>query len=72
VAQGSYTKVNARIALANIDDVWSIAVLGKNLTDEKTSTWGNDVPLASQGFSETYFQHIDAPRSYELQVRYSF
>ena len=43
-----------------------------HLTDEKTSIWGNDVPLAGQGFSETYFQHIDPPRSFELQARYNF
>jgi len=72
VAQDSFTKINARIALTSMEDTWSVAVLGKNLTDEKTTTWGNDVPLASVGFSETYFQHIDAPRSYELQVRYRF
>jgi iron complex outermembrane recepter protein len=70
--QGSFTKYNARLELASADEVWSIAVLGKNLTDEKTSTWGNDVPLASQGFGQTYFQHIDAPRSFELQARYNF
>ena len=45
---------------------------GKNLSDEETTTWGNDVPLAGQGFSETYFQHIDPPRSYEIQARYNF
>ncbi|MCX2980694.1 TonB-dependent receptor [Halieaceae bacterium IMCC14734] len=72
VAQGSFSKINARIALLSLEDTWSVAVLGKNLTDEATTTWGNDVPLAGQGFSETYFQHIDAPRSYELQVRYRF
>mgnify|MGYP000971676252 CR=1 FL=1 len=72
IAQDSFSKINARIALLSIHDTWSVAILGKNLTDEKTTTWGNDVPLAGQGFNETYFQHIDAPRSYELQVRYRF
>lgn len=70
--QDSFTKINARIELAGSNGSWSLAVLGKNLTDEKTSTWGNDVPLAGQGFSGTYFQHIDAPRSFELQARYNF
>lgn len=70
--QDAYTKINARIGLASADQTWSIAVLGKNLTDEKTSTWGNDVPLAGQGFSQTYFQHIDAPRSVEIQAAYKF
>lgn len=72
LAQDSYVKVNARIQLSDMDETWSIAVLGKNLTDEKTSTWGNDVPLAGQGFTEVYFQHIDAPRSIEIQAAYNF
>jgi iron complex outermembrane receptor protein len=70
--QDSFTKINARIELAGSDGIWSIAVLGKNLTDERTSTWGNDVPLAGQGFSQTYFQHIDAPRSFVVQAAYNF
>lgn len=70
--QDSFAKFNARVELSSSDAVWSVAVLGKNLTDEKTSTWGNDVPLAGQGFSQTYFQHIDAPRSFEIQARYNF
>ncbi|MGI9287262.1 MAG: TonB-dependent receptor [Pseudomonadales bacterium] len=70
--QDSYVKVNARIQLASIEQTWSIALLGKNLTDEETTTWGNDVPLAGQGFGETYFQHIDPPRSVEIQARYQF
>ena len=70
--QDSFAKFNARIELASSDGTWSLAVLGKNLTDEETSTWGNDVPLAGQGFSQTYFQHIDAPRSVEIQATYNF
>jgi len=70
--QDSFWKIDARIQLLSTNDTWSIAVLGKNLTDEKTTFWGNDVPLAGQGFSQTYFQHIDAPRSYEIQLSYRF
>lgn len=72
LAQGSFLKVNARIQLASAEDTWSLAVLAKNITDEKTTTWGNDVPLAAQGFSQTYFQHIDPPRSIEIQAAYNF
>ncbi|MFQ3325161.1 MAG: iron complex outermembrane receptor protein [Pseudomonadales bacterium] len=70
--QEAYTKVNARISLADIDGTWSIALLGKNLTDETTSAWGNDIPLGSFGFDNSYFQIIDAPRSYEIQAVYNF
>lgn len=72
LAQDSFFKVNARIQLASLEETWSIALLAKNITDEKTTTWGNDVPLAGQGFSKTYFQHIDPPRSLEIQAAYKF
>ncbi|MEH6581892.1 MAG: TonB-dependent receptor [Halioglobus sp.] len=70
--QDAYWKLNARVQLANNGDTWSVALIGKNLTDEETTTWGNDVPLAGQGFGETYHQQIDAPRSYVLQAKYRF
>lgn len=70
--QDSFTKINARIELASLNGSWSIALLGKNLTDEETTTWGNDIPLGQFGFAGSYFQIIDAPRSYEIQARYSF
>jgi outer membrane receptor protein involved in Fe transport len=70
--QESYTKINARISLADVDGTWSIALLGKNLTDKTTSAWGNDIPLGAQGFDNSFFQVIDAPRSYEIQATYNF
>jgi outer membrane receptor protein involved in Fe transport len=72
LSQEAYWKFNARVQIAGTDDTWSLALLGKNLTNEETTAYGNDVPLAAQGFSSTYYQHIDPPRSYELQVRYNF
>ena len=70
--QDAFWKFDARIQLLSTNDTWSVAILGRNLTDEKTTYWGNDVPLAGQGFSETYFQAIDQPRNYELQLSYRF
>jgi outer membrane receptor protein involved in Fe transport len=70
--QEAYEKFNARISLGTIDGKWLIAVVGKNLGDEATTTFGNDVPLGSLGFDGTYFQHIDPPRTITLQGRWSF
>jgi outer membrane receptor protein involved in Fe transport len=70
--QESYGKINARIALSSSDGKWTLALVGKNLNEEETFTWGNDVPLANLGFSETYFRHIDPPRTFELSARYNF
>jgi iron complex outermembrane receptor protein len=72
LAQKAYEKINARISLSTIDGKWLIAIVGKNLTDEATTTFGNDVPLGSLGFDGTYFQHIDPPRTITLQGRWSF
>ncbi|MFV0277992.1 MAG: TonB-dependent receptor [Parahaliea sp.] len=72
VDQDAYWKLSARIELSNMADIWSVALIGKNLTDEKTTTWGNDIPLSQMGFSGSYFQHIDPPRSVELQAKYRF
>ena len=72
--QDSYWKVNARIAWEASDGTWMVAVLGKNLTDETTFNWLNDATLSGSGFGfeQAYFGQIEAPRSYELQLRYSF
>ena len=70
--QKAHEKLNARISLGTVDGKWLIAVVGKNLGDEATTTFGNDVPLGSLGFDGTYFQHIDPPRTVTLQGRWSF
>lgn len=65
----SYTKYNARVALAAADDTWSLALIGKNLTDERTNVWNNDVPLTA---SNSYFGVPERPRSIAIQARYRF
>jgi outer membrane receptor protein involved in Fe transport len=65
----SATKVNLRVALADIGDTWSVAVLGKNLTDEETMVWRNDVALTA---SNSYFGVPERGRSIAVQARYRF
>jgi iron complex outermembrane receptor protein len=60
---------NARIALNGDNGNWSVALLGKNLTDEETSAWNNDVPITG---SNSYFGVPQRPRSVALQGRYRF
>lgn len=71
MVQESFGKLNARIALAG-NDQWQISLVGKNLTDEETFMWGNDVPLGSLGFNGSYFKMIDPPRTFELTGRINF
>ncbi|MFT5711516.1 MAG: iron complex outermembrane receptor protein [Halioglobus sp.] len=63
------TRLNMRIALASVDDTWSLALVGKNLTDEKTLVWKNDVALTN---SNSYFGIPERPRSIAVQARYRF
>lgn len=65
----SKTLVSARIALAEKSGRWSLALIGKNLTDETTYIWKNDVPLTN---SNSYFALPNRPRSIALQARYRF
>ena len=68
----SYSKYNARVSLTSADGNWSVAVLGKNLSDEDVIISPNDVPLGGFGFAGSHFMLIDAPRSYEVQAEYRF
>ena len=63
------TIINARIALSSMDRDWSVALIGKNLTDEKTYVWNNDVPITD---SNSYFGLPQRPRSIAVQARYRF
>ncbi len=74
VIQGSYWKLNARIALLSSNGTWMLALVGKNLTDETTFNWGNDATLSGLGFGfeHAYFHMIEPPRTFEVQLRYSF
>jgi len=60
---------NARIALNGENDKWSVALIGKNLSDETTYAWKNDVPLSN---SNSYFGVPQRPRSVAIQARYRF
>jgi len=68
LAQPANTKLNARLEVAHQDGRWSLALLGKNLTNERTTSFGTKVVL----LGSTYAQQISAPRSVELQLSYHF
>jgi outer membrane receptor protein involved in Fe transport len=72
--QKAHTKWNARISLEASDGRWSLAFVGKNLTDKTTFNWANDATLSGQGlgFDNAYFRQYEAPRTFEIQARYNF
>ena len=63
LVQHAVTLVNARIGIADVDDSWELALLGKNLTDETWSPNGTDIPLTDGKF----FKLTSPPRSFALQ-----
>ncbi len=69
--QDSYTKVDARISLADADGRWNVSVIGRNLTDETTTNFGND-GLGGPFMAGSYFRMVDPPRSIALQGTWRF
>jgi outer membrane receptor protein involved in Fe transport len=66
--QDSFTKVNAALIFGPADGTWDVSLIGKNLTDEDTYSYVNDMPL----FNGARQGRLDAPRSYALRGRYRF
>ncbi len=63
----AYTTVNARLALSA--DQWSVALVGKNLTDEEIVTYAGKVPLAPAG---TEYGFVKRPRTVAIEGKYRF
>jgi outer membrane receptor protein involved in Fe transport len=73
--QDAFTTVNARVALANAGDVWEVALIGRNLTDETVINFGGNTPLASTltgGQGNSYYAFVNRPRNIALQGTYRF
>jgi iron complex outermembrane recepter protein len=47
--QPSYSKVNASVSVSSADDSWTVALIGRNLTDEILRGIGQNVPLTGSG-----------------------
>lgn len=62
-----YTTVNGRLSLNA--DAWSVALVGKNLTDEKILTYAGKVPLAPIG---TEYGFVKRPRTVAIEGKYRF
>lgn len=68
--QPAYTKINARIALSGNDDMWELALIGKNLTDESIVTYANGLPISTVITARTgsgYYAFYERPASVALQ-----
>ena len=68
VLEDGFTKINAMLAIGSVSGQWECALLVKNLTDEATSHWGNDVPAAPG----SYYKYLDRTRTFTLSANYKF
>ncbi|SCW94423.1 TonB dependent receptor [Sphingobium faniae] len=68
LSQPGYSKVDFRASLATIDEKWELAVIGKNLTDKKTSAFRNQFA----GAPGTFWVYPERPRSVAVQASLRF
>ena len=73
--QDAFILLNARVALANANDTWEVALIGRNLTDETVVNFGGNTPLAgtlTDGAGNSYYGFVNRPRNIALQGVYRF
>ncbi len=66
--EDSWHKLDARVTVRAIDGTWSVSLVGRNLTDEGTASWANDMPV----FTGSYWSVLEAPRVIMLQASINF
>jgi len=67
--QRSYAKLDARVELADRDDRWALALVGKNLNNELTQSYSY---LWSLSTPATAIQFLDETRTISLEARARF
>lgn len=73
LVQAAYAKINLRIAIAQANDRWELAVTGKNLTDLRPMTFADATPLAYSVFgARSNFAYFGEGRTFTLQARVQF
>ena len=66
--QDDYVRLNLRLAVGSLDGKWELALVGKNLNDEDTIFFANDLP----GSAGSYVQSLNRERSFAAQLRFNF
>jgi outer membrane receptor protein involved in Fe transport len=71
--QDSYSLFNARLGLGAETGNWEIAVLFKNITDEKILSFGGDTPLSGSSFgAKSNYALFGTGRTVSLQAEVRF
>ena len=66
--QDGYVRWDARLSVSDPDRVWEVALIGKNLSDEKVMFFANDLP----GSAGSYMVGLERSRTIGLQARFNF
>lgn len=71
--QKAYDKINGRLSIGGVNDRWELALVGRNLTNEKVLSYSGDTPLASKLFgARSYYGFVDPPRSVAIEYELKF
>ena len=70
IIQDDVTRVNARLALET--ENWTLALIGKNLTDEDIASFASDTPLSGTLGTPSYTTYMERPRTIAIQAMYRF
>lgn len=68
-SQLAYTKYDARLAVGREDGGWELALVGRNLTNEVTTTQGFNTPVFG---GDSHMALVGAPRTVTLQLSLDF
>lgn len=73
VEQEAYVAFNSRLSVSTIDGMWELALVGKNLTDERVYLYANDTPMVNTITEGTSHIAVVGPRrSLSAQATYRF
>ena len=73
LVQDAYSMVNARVGLGSESGSWEVAVLAKNLSDERVLQFGGDTPLAGSTFgAKSNYAFYGRGRTITLQGMFRF
>ncbi len=69
--QDGYVKLGARLALGQIDNRWEVALIGRNLTNQRILQTASSMPLATtitRNAGNAYNGIVDRPRTIAVQL----
>lgn len=69
--QKGYIKLDARLQLGDVSDVWDVAIVGKNLTDQKTVSFAFDLPFPITNNPRS-IKWLEPTRSVAIEATYHF